>query len=61
MKRRRRELREQVDSAKDLAINCLKELETGCLEGEGRKKTTVRVIELVAGSYPEHPSGFCEG
>ena len=43
---RRRGLREQVDSAKDLAINCLRELETGCREGEGRKKTMVRVVEL---------------
>ena len=49
MKQRRRELKEQADGAKDLAINCLKELETGVREGEGRKKTTVRVIELVAG------------
>jgi hypothetical protein len=48
--RRRQALREQVDSVKDLAINCLKELETGYREGEGRK-TTVRVIELAAGSH----------
>jgi hypothetical protein len=53
VRRRRQVLREHVDSAKDVAINCLKELDTGGLEGEGRKKTTVRVVELVAGSpYP---------
>ena len=46
----RRVLGEHVDGAKDLAINCLKELETGYREGEQRKKTTVRVIELLAGS-----------
>ena len=45
--------REHVDGVKDLVINCLKEPETGCREGKGRKRTTVRVIELVArGSYP---------
>jgi hypothetical protein len=54
MRQRRRGLRKQVGSAKDLAITCLRELETGCREGEGRKKTTVRVIELAAGShYPK--------
>jgi hypothetical protein len=47
---RRRELREHVGCAKDSAINCLKEPETGCREREGRKKITVRVIELVMGS-----------
>ena len=53
VRRRRQVLREHVDGAKDVAINCLKELDTGCREGEGRKKTTVRVVELVAGSpYP---------
>jgi hypothetical protein len=53
VRRRRQVLREHVDSAKDLAISCLKALETGYQEGEGRKKTTVRVIELVARSpYP---------
>jgi hypothetical protein len=49
MKQQRQELREQADGAKDVAIKCLKELETGCREGERRKKTTVCVIELVAG------------
>jgi hypothetical protein len=50
VKQRRRALREHVEGAKDSAINCLKESETGYREREGRKKTTVRVIELVAGS-----------
>jgi hypothetical protein len=47
---RRWVLRENVDGAKDLAINCLKEPETGYREGVGMKKTTVRVIELLIGS-----------
>jgi hypothetical protein len=49
----RRELKEHVGCAKDSAISCLRELETGCQEREGRRKITVRAIELVAGStYP---------
>ena len=40
-------LRSGLGSGKDLVINCLKEPETGRREGEGKKKTTVRVIELV--------------
>ena len=52
-KRQRRKLRKRVGWAKDSAISCLKEPETGCRERGGRKKVTVRVIELVAGSpYP---------
>ena len=31
---------------KDWAINCLKRSKGGCQEGEGRRGTTVRVIEL---------------
>jgi hypothetical protein len=54
VRRRRQALREQVGSAKDLAVNCLKERETGCREREGRRKTTVRVVELsTSGPYPE--------
>jgi hypothetical protein len=49
-RRRRQALREHAGCARDSAINCSKELETGCQEREGRRKTTVRVIELVAGS-----------
>jgi hypothetical protein len=41
--------REQANGAKDVAIKYLKELETGCREGEGRKKTTVRLTKLIAG------------
>ena len=40
-------LRSGLGTGKDLVINCLKEPETGRREGEGKKKTTVRVIELV--------------
>ena len=38
-------LREQVKGVKDLAIESLK-AGAGCREGEGRRKTMVRVIEL---------------
>ena len=39
-------LRELIQTVKDVAIDCLKELETGCQQGEGRTKTTLRIIEL---------------
>jgi hypothetical protein len=45
----RREYMEHVDGAKDVAISLLKEPETGYREGEGRRKVTLRVIQLVAG------------
>ena len=46
--------RERVDGVKDLVIRCLREPQTGCQKGEGRKKTTVQVIELAAsGSHPK--------
>jgi len=35
-------LREQIRCVKELAIDCLKELEAGCQQGEGRKKTALR-------------------
>ena len=38
--------REDVKDLKDWAINCLKRSKGGCQEGEGRRGTTVRVIEL---------------
>jgi hypothetical protein len=47
--RLRREYMKQVDGARDAAIRCLKEPETGCREGEGRRKTALRVIGLVSG------------
>jgi hypothetical protein len=47
--RLRREYMEQVDRVRDVAISCLKEAETRCREGEGRRKTTLRVIGLVSG------------
>jgi len=46
MERRRQELRTRVKGVKDLVVDCLKKPKTGCQEGEGRKKTTLRVIEL---------------
>jgi hypothetical protein len=50
------ELWRDLGSGEDLVINCLKEPETGCWEGEGKKKTTVRVITLVYGYYSKfHP------
>ena len=39
-------LREQVKGVKDLAVDSLKKVKAGCWEGEGRKKTIMRVIEL---------------
>jgi len=50
-------LREQIQGAKDSAIDCLKELETECQQVEGKKKTTLRVIELssVFTSTRRHP------
>jgi hypothetical protein len=44
-----RKYMEHVDGAKDMAIRCLKEPEMGPREGEGRRKSTLRVIELIAG------------
>ena len=51
------ELREYLGSVEDIAISCLKEPETGCREeeGEGRKKITVWVIELVASGSRSAP------
>ena len=46
------DLRDGLGTGKDLVINCLEEPETGRREGEGKKKTTVRVIELVERSPP---------
>jgi len=46
---RKQTLREHVrgvKGVKDLAIDCLKRPKTGCQKGGGRKKTTLRVIEL---------------
>ena len=55
---RRQVSRERVGSAKDSAIHLLKEPETGYRKGEGRWKTTVRVIELAASSrYPNFHLG----
>ena len=45
-------LRDGLGTGKDLVINCLEEPEMGRREGEGKKKTTVRVIELVEKSPP---------
>ena len=44
--KREQALREQVNCVKDLAIGSLKKAKAGCREGGGRKKATVRVIEL---------------
>ena len=39
-------MREDVEGMKDWVVDCLRKPETGCREGEGRKKTMVKVIEL---------------
>jgi hypothetical protein len=40
------EVRDQAKDVKGGAIDCLREPETGCQEGGGRKKTALRLIEL---------------
>ena len=53
--RRKQALGEQVNLLKDWAMECLKKAKPACQEGEGMKKTTLRVIGL----GPEHPTaGF---
>jgi hypothetical protein len=49
VKQLQREYMEHVNAARDMAISCLKGTGMGHREGEGRRKTTVRVVELVAG------------
>ena len=44
-------LEEHVKGLEEWAIECLKKGETGCLDGEARKMTTLRIIEF---SY-DHP------
>ena len=46
MEQRRRQLRARVEGVKDSVIDCLKKLKRGSQEGEGRRRTTLRVIEL---------------
>ena len=48
VERREQKLREQVKGVRDLAVDCLNDPKTGCREGEGRKKVTLRVIELTS-------------
>lgn len=38
--------REEVEGLKDWAIECLENSKVGCREAEGRKRTTLRLIEL---------------
>ena len=46
MEQRRQALKEEVRCLKDLARDCLKKPEAGCQDRAGRKKATLRVIEL---------------
>jgi len=46
MEQQQQAMREQATGVRDLAMDCLKEPKTGCREGAGRKRTTLRVIEL---------------
>jgi len=39
-------LREQVKGVRDSAIDCLKRVKAGRLDGEGTTKTTLKVVEL---------------
>jgi hypothetical protein len=54
IRQRQQALREHAGCVKELAINCLEERETGWREREGRRKTTVRVVELTtSGPHPK--------
>jgi len=46
MEQREQALRERVKGVRDLAVDCLSKPKVGCQEGEGRERTTLRVIEL---------------
>ena len=51
MKQRKKALMDEVNGIKDLAVDCLREPEAGCQEGEKekeveRRKTVVRIVEL---------------
>ena len=48
---RKEVLRAQMRDVGDLAMDCLRKAKAGYPEGEGRKRTTLRVIEL----SPRHP------
>ena len=48
-----RSLREQAKGMKDFAIDCLKKAGIGYLEGERRKRTTLRIIQFSLGSHSE--------
>ena len=41
-----RKLEKHVEGLGEWAIECLKKQETGCLEGEGRKRITLRTVEF---------------
>ena len=57
----KRKLREQAKDMKDLAVVCLQGAETVCQEGEGGKRTTVRVVRLRSGRRrPERHPGSAE-
>ena len=50
--------REQTGRMKDFAIDCLKTLKSGRLEGGGRKRTVVRVVRLsLTHPHPEYSPG----
>jgi len=45
-KQRKQASREEARGVKDLVIDCLKNTKRGHQEGDGMKKTTLRIIEL---------------
>jgi len=59
MEQRRQALRDLMKGVKNVAIDCLKKPEIGCQQGEGRKRTTLRVIELGAYRPPGGPDLDC--
>ena len=55
--RRKRESKERMKGLKDWAIDCLKGPAMECREGEGRTRTTLRLIKL--NRDPLRPLFFC--
>ena len=55
---REQSLREEAKDTKDFVIDRLRRSKTGCPEGEGRKRATVRVVKPVPASLPRdyHPN-----
>lgn len=52
-------LRHQANCVRDLVIDCLRSPKLGCEEGEGRKRTMVKIVRLSSVRSRPHPDpGF---